>query len=140
MILTLSGKPTSGPRQQLMHDLHVIENDIQNRRVGYNGAVKAYNTFCNSLPFSLVASSLGFNQAPYFNVENADSLENLKDFVTDDGTILRQKLTQVGAQVIHSGKALGNSIEQNGRILLDKGKEEINRRRQAPEEQPPKEE
>jgi LemA protein len=72
-----------------------------------------------------VANSLGFSQASYFDVENADSLNQIKDFTTDDGTILRQKLSNAGSMVLNTTKTIGNSIEQNGRVLLERGKNEI---------------
>lgn len=116
---------------RLMDDLNNIESLVQSRRERYNGSVRTYNTFCNSIPFVFIAPSLGFPQAPYFDVANADDLENIKDFVTDDGALLRQRLAGAGAQVAQSTRAVGNKLEVNGRALLEKGKEEMQRRRQA---------
>lgn len=116
---------------RLMDDLNAIESLVQSRRERYNGGVRTYNTFCNSIPFVFVAPSLGFPQAPYFDVANADDLETIKDFVTDDGALLRQKLAGAGAQVAQSTRAVSNKLEENGRALLEKGKEEMQRRRQA---------
>ncbi|CCH52823.1 LemA protein [Fibrisoma limi BUZ 3] len=116
---------------RLMDDLHKIESLVQDRREKYNAGVRIYNTFCNSIPFVFIAPSLGFPQAPYFDVSNADELENLKDFVTDDGALLRQKLAGAGAQVAQTTRVMGNKLEANSRVLLEKGKEEIQRRRQG---------
>lgn len=115
---------------RLMDDLSKIEGELQNRRERYNGAVRTYNTFCNSIPFVFLAPSLGFPQAPYFDVANADALEGIKDFVTDDGALLRKRLAGAGAQVAESTRKLGGKLEENGRVLLEKGKEELQRRRQ----------
>lgn len=111
--------------QQLMRDLTKIESEVQNRREIYNSAVKKYNVLCTTIPFVFIASSLGFSQAPYFDVENADSLNQIKDFTTDDGTILRQKLSNAGTMVLNTTKSIGTSIEQNGRVLIERGKNEM---------------
>jgi LemA protein len=114
---------------RLMNDLKEIENMIQGRREKYNGSVRAYNTFCNSIPFVFVAPALGFPQAPYFDVASADDLENLKDFVTDDGAMLRQRLTGAGSQIAQTTRNITHKLEENGRVLLEKGKEEIEKRK-----------
>ena len=115
---------------RLMDDLHKLESLVQDRREKYNGNVRTYNTFCNSIPFVFIAPSLGFPQAPYFDVANADDLENIKDFVTDDGAMLRQKLAGAGAQVVQTTRAIGSKLDVNGRALIEKGREEMERRRQ----------
>lgn len=116
---------------RLMEDLNQIESLVQDRREKYNRNVRLYNTFCNSIPFVFIAPSLGFPQAPYFDVANADALENIKDFVTDDGALLRQRLAGAGAQLAQTTRTVGNKLEENGRVLLEKGREEVQRRRQA---------
>lgn len=116
---------------RLMNDLNNIESLVQSRREKYNESVRTYNTFCNSIPFVFIAPSLGFPQAPYFDVASADALENIKDFVTDDGVMLRQRLAGAGTQVAQSTRAISNKLEENGRALLERGKEEIQRRQQA---------
>lgn len=114
---------------RLMEDLARIENDVEQRRESCNARVRYYNTFCNSVPFVFFAPSLGFKPAPYFSVESADSLDNLKDFVTDDGAILRGKLAGAGNQVLSSTKALGETIESKSRMLIERGQEELQKRR-----------
>ena len=116
---------------RLMDDLNKIESLVQDRRERYNGGVRIYNTFCNSIPFVFIAPALGFPQAPYFDVANADDLENLKDFVTDDGALLRQRLAGAGAQLAQTTRTMSHKLEENGRALLEKGKEEMQRRRQS---------
>ena len=122
--------------QQLMKDLTKIETEVQSRREIYNGSVRRYNTLCTTIPFVFVASSVGFSQAPYFNVEDEESLNQIKDFATDDGTILRQKFSNAGTMVLNTTKTIGNSLEQNGRVLLEKGKNEMKKHydTDAPEE------
>jgi LemA protein len=118
--------------QQLMTDLKNMETLIQDRRERYNRAVREYNTLCSSLPFVFVAQWLGFPQAPYFDVANADSLEVLKDFQTDDGTILRQKLSGAGSQLLTKTKEIG----QQGKLLVDRGQQELARRRNGAPTEP----
>jgi LemA protein len=87
--------------QNLMSQLESIENDLQQKRQAYNGRVRSYNTSCTSIPIVFVASYLGFKTAPYFDVANADSLENLKDFHSSDGENLKNALAQVTNKVVN---------------------------------------
>jgi LemA protein len=105
---------------RLMDSLGQIEDEVQARREGYNRVVRDYNTFCNAIPFTLVASSLGFQRAPFFDVTNADSLENMNTFSANDGTILREKFAQASTQVVEGTKALATTLETHGRALLNR--------------------
>lgn len=96
--------------QKLMHQLEKIESDLQTKRQNYNAKVRAYNTCCNTIPIVFFASQLGFRSAPYFDVENSDALENLKDFVTDDGTRLKAMLSEVGNRVVNTSQSLVNGL------------------------------
>ena len=102
--------------QDLMEQLEHLEANLQTRREQYNGCVRVYNTALSQLPTNLFASSLGFHPAPYFDVENADALENLKEFHTDDGALVRDLLTRGGRRV-----AVGSV--QVSRLLVEKGRE-----------------
>ena len=110
---------------RLMDDLTIIETEIQAKRERFNNSVMEYNTFCNSIPFVFFAPTLGFPQASYFDVSNADSLESIKDFVTDDGALLRQKFANAGTAIANSTKEFTNKLEENGKTLLDKTKVDI---------------
>jgi LemA protein len=74
----------------LMKQLEQMESGIQITREQYNMAASNYNTYRSQIPQSFFASSLGFSEAPYFNTENLDSLN---DFKTDDGEMLRKALS-----------------------------------------------
>ncbi|EGQ62944.1 LemA family protein, partial [Acidithiobacillus sp. GGI-221] len=76
--------------QMLIGEISKVEDTLQDRREKYNGIVRRYNSTRVQFPHALWAAKLGFPEAPYFDVENADDLKNLQDFKTDDGAMLRQ--------------------------------------------------
>ncbi len=53
----------------LQHQLSAVEDHIQYARRYYNGAVRNLNTRIDSFPDTLVARSLGFHPADYFELE-----------------------------------------------------------------------
>ena len=57
--------------QSLQKDLSAIEDEIQLARRYYNGAVRDYNVMTEQFPSNAIASSFGFNKAPFFEIENA---------------------------------------------------------------------
>ena len=109
--------------QQLMSQLDVIENDLQGKREAYNNRVKEYNTALVKLPTSLYAAQLGFRSAPYFDVDNADSLEKLKDFHSEDAEHLKQMLAQGSRRMADGGRKLAGESVRIGKIALEKAEE-----------------
>lgn len=109
--------------QQLMNQLDVIENDLQGKREAYNNRVKEYNTALVKLPTSLYAAQLGFRAAPYFDVDNADSLEKLKDFHSEDAEHLKQMLAQGSRRMADGGRKLAGESVRIGKIALEKAEE-----------------
>jgi LemA protein len=57
--------------RQLHSELTEVENHIQYARRFYNGAVRILNTRIQSFPHLLIASPLGFEDAPFFEVADA---------------------------------------------------------------------
>ncbi len=57
--------------QELQAALQEVEAEIQMSRRYYNGAARDLNVRVESFPSNLVASSFGFSQAEYFEVESA---------------------------------------------------------------------
>ncbi len=119
--------------QQLMAQLDQIEADLQLKREAYNGQVRNYNTALVRLPVSLYARQLGFRSAPYFDVENADALERIRDFHSEDAEHLKVMLSQggrrlagVGRRVADSGVRMAEESVRVGRIALEKGIEKGN--------------
>lgn len=55
--------------QQLQTQLATLEEDLSFARRYYNGTVRNYNTGQETFPTVLVAKSLGFNQAEYFQAD-----------------------------------------------------------------------
>ena len=104
--------------QNLMGQLESIENDLQQKRQVYNSQVRSYNTSCTSIPIVFVASYLGFKTAPYFDVANADSLENLKDFHSSDGENLKNALSQVTNRVVNKNQNEPTEIQSDNKKLL----------------------
>ncbi|HTJ24598.1 MAG TPA: LemA family protein [Candidatus Limnocylindria bacterium] len=81
---------------RLMDDLNRLENELQRQRETYNGRVRDYNAFRGQVPQALFADKLGFEEAPYFDVVNADELENLPDFGSGNAEMLRTSLQAAG--------------------------------------------
>ena len=104
--------------QNLMSQLESIENDLQQKRQIYNSQVRSYNTSCTSIPIVFVSSYLGFQTAPYFDVANADSLENLKDFHSSDGENLKSVLAQVTNRVMEKNQNEPTEIQSENKKLL----------------------
>lgn len=134
----------NGAFQQLMSQLDQIEADLQVKRETYNGQVKVYNTALVRLPASLYARQLGFRSAPYFDVENADALDRIKDFHSEDAEHLKsmlseggRKLAGVGRRVADSGAKIAGESVRVGLIAIEKGIEkgsELQRRHAAASE------
>lgn len=120
--------------QQLMSQLDQIETDLQAKREAYNAQVRVYNTALVRLPTSLYARQLGFRSAPYFDVENADALDRLKDFHSDDAEHLKQMLSHGSRRLADGGMKMAAESLRVGRVALEKGMEkgsEIQRRHAA---------
>lgn len=109
--------------QQLMVQLQEIEGDLQNKREVYNGRVRRYNTALGKLPVSLYAKQLGFSAAPYFDVDNADSLDRLKDFHSDDADHLKEMLAQGSRKLADGGRKLAEESVRIGKFAVEKGME-----------------
>ncbi|WP_331050623.1 LemA family protein [Gemmatimonas sp.] len=109
--------------QQLMAQLDLIESDLQSKREAYNAMVRVYNSAIGQLPVSLYAKQLGFNSAPYFDVENADSLEKLRDFHNDDAEHLKQMFAQGTKKVADSGRRMADESVRLGKLAVEKGME-----------------
>jgi LemA protein len=98
--------------QTLMNQLETVENDLQQKREAYNQQVRAYNTSCTSIPVVFVAPYLGFKNAPYFDVENADSLENIKDFHSTDGAALKNLMSNVSNKITNTSAIAAPEAQQ----------------------------
>jgi LemA protein len=56
---------------ELQGSLERVENDLQMARRYYNGAARDLNVAVESFPSNLVARQFGFEQAPFFEIEDA---------------------------------------------------------------------
>ena len=111
----------------LMSQLEDVESNLQDRRERYNAIVRAYNTKLSQLPTNLFAPALGFRSAPYFNVDDADSLDALKDFATADGEILKGILADTSRKVIGSTKDTGRKMVGMGKDAIEMGRDVADR-------------
>jgi len=80
--------------QQLMGQLERLEESILSRRENYNLRVRTYNAMRNAFPTVLIAGKLKFDVVPYFELDDAQSLEKIKLFARDDSQALRTALNQ----------------------------------------------
>jgi LemA protein len=109
--------------QMLMSQLEVIEVDLQTKRESYNGQVRLYNSSIGQLPVSLYARQLGFRSAPYFEVDNADSLEKLRDFHNEDAEHLKAMFAQGSRKLAEGSRMLAEESMRIGKIAVEKGME-----------------
>jgi len=63
---------------KLQDELSDTENKIQASRRFYNGNVRDFNTALQVFPTNLIASSFGFTEQKFFEIENAVERENVK--------------------------------------------------------------
>lgn len=81
--------------QTLMQQLETIEDDLQKKREIYNATVNSYNSFRVQFPTVLFAAIFRFKKASYFNVEDHDALEDIKDIQSDDKKTLNSTLASL---------------------------------------------
>lgn len=96
----------------LMTQLEGVETNLQDRREAYNSLVRQYNSRLGRIPANLVAPALGFRQAPYFNVDDADSLQGMKDFSSTDGEALKSLLAGAGRRVADTTKDVSRRVAE----------------------------
>lgn len=113
----------------LMTQLEGVETNLQDRREAYNGLVRQYNSRLGRIPANLVAPALGFRQAPYFNVDDADSLDGLKEFSSADGEALKNLLAGAGRRVAETTMDVSRRVAETTRDVshkaLEMGKEAV---------------
>ncbi len=63
---------------ELMDELQVVEGEIAESRKYYNAIVRQFNTRCEVIPHSIVASIFGFVKEPFFEVEDAGERRNVE--------------------------------------------------------------
>lgn len=110
---------------RLIDSIQGCENDIQNKRQGYNEAVRIYNTERLAIPTVFIARLIGFGNAPYMEFDHSGALEasSLKNFQTADGERLQELLSQAGSRVAGTSRALAAQAADAGRLLQNKVKE-----------------
>jgi LemA protein len=108
--------------QMLMKQLEDLETDLQSKREQYNIKVRSYNTQRTTIPMVFISEQLGFKPASYFDAGEADSMENLKEFRSADGTQLKTFLQGLGTQVTETSSSLTNDLGNVTRNLIENSK------------------
>lgn len=108
----------------LMSQLGEVERDLNESRRTYNEAVRDYNTFRNSFPTLLIASRLGFEEAPYFNDEK-DDWRNADFFTVDQSEVASARLSELGKAIGESSKKIGSGILEASKEIADQTKEKM---------------
>ncbi len=103
--------------QKLMEQLERLEQTIFERREDYNSRVKHYNTLRNTFPTVLIARKLNFDVAPYFDLDDPQSLNNIKLFERDDSEALRLALNKGGDALV---KSIGTAKDKVVASIEDK--------------------
>lgn len=85
--------------RSLMDSMETVEGQLQQKREEYNYSVEAYNTKRTVFPAVLFAGMLGFNEAPYLDFDN---MQTVRDFKTDDGQMLKEMLRKGGEQIVRT--------------------------------------
>lgn len=62
----------------LQADLKEMESDIASARRYYNGVVRKYNTMLQTIPSRFIASAMGLQREPMFEVADEKQRENVK--------------------------------------------------------------
>jgi LemA protein len=106
--------------QMLMQQIETVEEDLKKARERYNHTVNLYNTTRGGIPTVFVATNLGFHPAPYFDPETADGLNNIKNFATEDGELLKATLKKAGYQAIEGTKNIGKALEEKTKKVLNR--------------------
>lgn len=91
---------------QLMKQLEELEHYISQKREAYNGTVKLYNSYRGRFPNMLVANKLNFDGAPYYDVEDEDSLQKLASFNRDDAKAVKDLVENSKANIKNSAQKL----------------------------------
>ena len=109
MALNYPDLKANGTYQQLMHQIHTIENELQQKREWSNRVVQVYNSDRLQIPTVFFSKILGFKEAPYFDFDN---LQSMREFNTDDGELLKEMLEQGGRKVRKKINQVSSKAEQ----------------------------
>ena len=114
--------------QNLMSQLGMLENELQQKREAYNAWVRGYNTPLKQIPTVLYAPSLGLDAAPYWQSDDPEALNKLKEFKTDDERV-RALAAKMGGEVKKGATVVGNGAANLSRqgVAVVRTKVEQNR-------------
>lgn len=94
------------------------EDDVQNRRLQCNAAIKEYNSRRSALPHALYAGFLGFRAARYLELDTTESTDASvqKQIIVDDGDRLNELLGMASSRVMGATRTLASQ----GKVLAEK--------------------
>lgn len=102
-----------------MYDLKMIEGELQYKREFYNQKVRSYNTNLTTIPTILYAKPLGFTSASYLEFDDAEGLDQIKDFVNDDGERLHEIIKGFSQKAVSATKSAGQSLTKAGKEIVE---------------------
>lgn len=68
---------------KFLDNISMNETALTNRRETYNNVVKIYNSSIAQIPMVFVASIIGFKEAPYFDAENENAIDDFQGADTE---------------------------------------------------------
>lgn len=111
----------------LMASLNKLEDELSAQRGQYNSAAKKYNVIRTTVPHVFYSASLGFNVAPYLNIDASEpqEIENLTASISDDGERLNALLAGASDKMINVGKDMSHKAIETGKVVVDKAQGQI---------------
>ena len=103
-----------------MNDITAIETELQNKRELYNSNVKQYNTDKRRVPIVFFSKKLGFEDAPFLDFDDSESLDQIKDFNTDDGDGITTLMGAGADAVKNAASSAGQKAVALGRVAKEK--------------------
>lgn len=91
---------------KLMEQLEELEHYISQKREAYNATVRHYNSYRGRFPAMLVANKFNFECAPYYDVEDEQSLQKLASFNRDDAQAVKNLVANSKANIKNSAQKL----------------------------------
>jgi LemA protein len=114
---------------RLADSIQRAENDLENARTRYNEAAKEFNVMRTSIPHVFYSRALGFQEAPYLNLDAVESEDASvqKPMISDDGERVNLLFEKAGNKVLGAAKNLavqGKTLAEKGAARIQAGVEE----------------
>ena len=103
-----------------MDDISSIENELQGKREGYNRYAQEYNSAKRKIPFVFFAKTLGFEDAPFLEFDDSESLDQISDFKTDEGEGITKLLGNGSDAIRSAATSVSHRALEAGRVARGK--------------------